>query len=191
VFPFSPQKGVTPDDLKVELMEHLESQLVSVRPLARKLVHHLSKPFFNPVQTLTERALQILSIARVKHRMYQVENPVTTQSRWRQLFTQRKRKAVIDCFLAVPFYQLSKHRAVNLFLQTYCSRWLMDAEYTNHEMLTEELLDHQDHLHLLEQERGQGGEGEESKYRRAWVPRHDPLSQLFTMFRRLAGTESR
>lgn len=33
-----------------------------------------------------------------------------------------------------------RHRAVNLFLQSYCSLWLMNTEHANHDMLTEELL---------------------------------------------------
>ena len=33
-----------------------------------------------------------------------------------------------------------RHRAVNLFLQSYCSLWLLNTEHANHEMLTEELL---------------------------------------------------
>lgn len=103
-------------------------QAASGDRLAHKLVQHLSRPFFNRVKTVEERAVQVLSLARVKHRMHQVgrgrvefeikplcvcvcvqvENPVMTQSKWRQLFTQRRRKAVIDCFLAVPYFQLSK-----------------------------------------------------------------------------------
>lgn len=69
---------------------------------------------------------------------------------------------------------VSSHRAINLFLQTYCSSWLMNAEHANHQLLTEELLDHQDWLASRREERGE-------------APTPDLLSQLFTMFKRKAS----
>lgn len=47
-------------------------QTASGDRLAHKLVQHLSRPFFNRVKTVEERAVQVLSLARVKHRMHQV-----------------------------------------------------------------------------------------------------------------------
>ena len=40
--------------------------------LAHKLVQQLSRPFFNSVKSVEERAVQVLSLARVKYRMHQV-----------------------------------------------------------------------------------------------------------------------
>lgn len=45
---------------------------------------------------------------------------------------------MVWCYLLSP--PSHRHRAVNLFLQSYCSLWLMNTEHANHEMLTEELL---------------------------------------------------
>ncbi len=50
----------------------------------------------------------------------------------------------------------------------------MNAEHANHDLLTEELLDHQDWLAARREERGE-------------FPTPDPLSQLFTMFKRKAS----
>lgn len=47
-------------------------QAASRDHLAHKLVQHLSRPFFNSVKSVEERAVQVLSLARVKYRMHQV-----------------------------------------------------------------------------------------------------------------------
>ena len=40
----------------------------------------------------------------------QVDNPQSegVRLKWKHLFTQKKRKAVLDCFLAVPYFQIRK-----------------------------------------------------------------------------------
>ena len=67
----------------------------------------------------------------------------------------------------------SRHRAINLFLQTYCRHWLKSTESHTHTVLSDELLDHQDYL---------------ATFRRSSLPPNyqDPLTQLFTMMKRQA-----
>ena len=105
----------------------------------------------------------------------------TSLTRWRQLFSYRKRKAILNCFLAVPYFELSRHRAINLFLTAYCCGWLTTAECTNHRLLSEELLDRPDFVpssssSVARQPQGSGAGP-------------DPLAQLFTMFKRVASTQ--
>ena len=47
---------------------------------------------------------------------------------------------MVWCHLLSSLPPPYRHRAVNLFLQSYCSLWLLNTEHANHEMLTEELL---------------------------------------------------
>ena len=77
--------------------------------LALKLVRQLSRSFLpSERRSLEERALEIFSMAKVRFHMHQVEHPTPRRSRWKQLLSHKKRKAVMDCFLAVPYFQLKK-----------------------------------------------------------------------------------
>ena len=69
----------------------------------------------------------------------------------------------------------SRHRAINLFLETYSQQWLESSEDHTSSALGHELLDHQDYL---------------VTHKTASLPPHhrDPLTQLFTMIKRKATT---
>ena len=87
------QKGIVPEDLKAEIMKELSMVCTFLRhrlcsflilaisqrgndekskPLSRKLVRRLSVHFIPPECSMEEKALHILSLARVKFRIRQV-----------------------------------------------------------------------------------------------------------------------
>lgn len=77
---------------------------------------------------------------------------------------------------------------MNLFLYVYCREWLGQAEHTTHQLLTEELLDHQDYLAMKRIRDNDSRPRHEQKQLAEMEPRIDPLSQLFKMLQRLAST---
>lgn len=83
------------------------------------------------------------------------------------------------------YWLLFRHRAVNIFLQHYCEWWLLVDEHAEHECLTSELLDKQDFLTAQQKEAAKKLPLEKQGLE---VERLDPLSQLFTRFKRLASS---
>ena len=78
-----------------------------------------------------------------------------------------------------------RHRCLNMFLQTYCSQWLVSSEHFTHDNLTEELLDKQDYLVSRRREdMKRMPENEQRRLRE--TPPPDPLTQLLHMFKRIA-----
>ena len=74
---------------------------------------------------------------------------------------------------------------MNMFLQMYCSQWLVTSEHSTHDNLTEELLDKQDYLVLRRQEEMKRmPEDDEKRLKEA----PDPLTQLLHMFKRIASS---
>lgn len=48
--------------------------------------------------------------ARIKHHIFMINSSASlTRSRWRELFTHQRRKAIIECLRAVPFFKLKKY----------------------------------------------------------------------------------
>ena len=70
----------------------------------------------------------------------------------------------------------------------YRREWLSTAEHSNHQLLTEELLDHQDYLAVKRIRDNDLKPRHEQKPLRELEPYIDPLSQLFKMLQRLATT---
>ncbi|CAI8034630.1 Ryanodine receptor 2 [Geodia barretti] len=174
------EKGACHVAMKTELVEllQMQEQARSREHLGHKLVRSISRTFVVPQNSSAEeRAEHIVGLARVRRRMKLVDNPEGegARSKWKQFFTRRKRKAVLACFLAVPYFDISKHRAINLFLETYSQQWLESSEDHTSSALGHELLDHQDYL---------------VTHKTASLPPHhrDPLTQLFTMIKRKATT---
>ena len=80
----------------------------------------------------------------------------------------------------------SRHRCLNMFLQTYCSQWLVSSEHYTHDHLTEELLDKQDYIVSRRREEMKRMPENERRRRLREAPPPDPLTQLLHMFKRIA-----
>ena len=65
----------------------------------------------------------IIELIRLEQRLSLQDNSKGTKARhkWKKvkILTGHRRKAIIRCFMAVPFYKLDMHRAVNIFLHSY------------------------------------------------------------------------
>ena len=61
--------------------------------------------YLHEVLTVSVRAARVCTCHCV-----QVGKPEgeRVRSKWRQLFTRRKKKAVLACFLAVPYFEITK-----------------------------------------------------------------------------------
>ncbi|XP_065916546.1 ryanodine receptor 2-like isoform X2 [Dysidea avara] len=67
-------------------------------------------------------------------KLHKIESPTARRSgKWRHfdLFRHRRKKAVIKCFLAIPFYSVGMSKSVNLFLQCYQQQWLKKNDSAN------------------------------------------------------------
>lgn len=106
-------------------------------------------------------------------------------------FMYRCSNTILFCLFGPTYFSQCfpcRHRAINLFLYTYCREWLTSAEHSTHHLLTEELLDHQDYLALQKIRENDMKSRHEQKQLSELGPHIDPLSQLFKMLQRLATT---
>ncbi|XP_050989248.1 ryanodine receptor 2 [Labeo rohita] len=119
---------------------------------------------------------RILSIARVLFHLDQVERPQKTKRAvWHKMLSKQRKRAVVACLRMVPFYNLPRHRAVNLFLQGYERVWLKAEHDSPEDRLIEDLAKAA-HAEILK-------EGAEQRNN------IDPLRQLINLFSQSALTE--
>lgn len=121
---------------------------------------------------------RIVDMARVFYGLHIIDHPNLQQKIGRRscVSTQRRR-VVIACFRMTSLHSLPRHRAINIFLRSYCDTWLLDENF-GQEKLIEDLTQT---FEQAEMNIGQAGE--------AHVPRNDPLSQLIMTLSRQATTE--
>lgn len=121
---------------------------------------------------------RIIDMARVFYGLHIIDHPNLQQKIGRRscVSTQRRR-VVIACFRMTSLHSLPRHRAINIFLRSYCDTWLLDENF-GQEKLIEDLTQT---FEQAEMTIGQAGE--------AQVPRNDPLSQLIMTLSRQATTE--
>ncbi|XP_037073438.1 ryanodine receptor-like [Pollicipes pollicipes] len=96
---------------------------------------------------------------------------------WKKMMSTPRKMAVLKCLRSTPMYTVARHRAVNLFLQTYSNVWLSD-ENVGQEVLIEDLTQS-----FEDSERNKKTADEEEE------ERPDPVTQLVTMFSRQAQME--
>ncbi|KAF5904193.1 ryanodine receptor 2-like, partial [Clarias magur] len=136
------------------------------------------------VQTLldTHRVESVLAVARVLFYLDQVESPQgSKRAVWQKLLSKQRKRAVVACFRMTPLYNLPRHRAINLFLQSYRRMWVEAEDDLYEEKLIEHLA-----------KAGDGGSAVEEQERSEETVKGkqvDPLHQLITLFHRSALTE--
>ncbi|XP_072425167.1 ryanodine receptor 3 isoform X3 [Chiloscyllium punctatum] len=166
----------TDEEVKEFLTNNMHLQVKSDDPAVRwqlNLYKDIAKPEerMDP-QKIVER-LQKISAA-IFH-LEQVEQPLRLKKTgWHRLLSKQRKRAVVACFRMAPLYNLPRHRAVNLFLQSYQKSWIETEEYSFEEKLIEDLAKP---AKISEEEE----EVSEKK--------PDPLHQLILHFSRSALTE--
>lgn len=120
---------------------------------------------------------RIVDMARVFYGLHIIDHPNSQQKTGRRscVSTQRRR-VVIACFRMTSLHSLPRHRAINIFLKSYCDTWLLEEDF-GQEKLIEDL------TQTFEQSEMKIN-GDESS-----IPRNDPLCQLVMTLSRQATTE--
>lgn len=120
---------------------------------------------------------RIVDMARVFYGLHLIDHPNLQQKAGRRscVSTQRRR-VVIACFRMTSLHSLPSHRAINIFLRSYCDTWLLDENF-GQEKLIEDL------TQTFEQAEMKMIANKNS------IPNNDPLSQLIMTLSRQATTE--
>jgi ryanodine receptor 2 len=113
------------DAIDKETYQKTKWQRMLYRKISSKR-HFLSgSPSLDP-RTQVER---IIEIAKVLFGLHMVEHPqVKSKGTWRKLISGQRKKAVMACFRMAPLHSIPHHRAINLFMKAYKSKWLEIAE---------------------------------------------------------------
>uniref|UniRef100_A0A5F8GAP9 Ryanodine receptor 1 n=1 Tax=Monodelphis domestica TaxID=13616 RepID=A0A5F8GAP9_MONDO len=104
--------------------------------------------------------------------LLQTEHPYKSKKAvWHKLLSKQRRRAVVACFRMTPLYNLPRHRASNMFLESYKAAWILTEEHSFEDRMIDD----------LSVRWGPMEEQEEKK--------PDPLHQLVLHFSRTALTE--
>ncbi|XP_048731868.2 ryanodine receptor-like isoform X6 [Ostrea edulis] len=121
---------------------------------------------------------RILSMAKVMHGLHmicEVEHPSGSHKNvWKKVISTQRKRAVMACFRMVPLHGLPRHRAINLFLNSYKEQWLGTEEYEK-KVLIEDLT--------------RAEEEEDIEKKEEVEVKPDPLDQLITCLSRAATKE--
>uniref|UniRef100_A0A8D2LE34 Ryanodine receptor 1 n=1 Tax=Varanus komodoensis TaxID=61221 RepID=A0A8D2LE34_VARKO len=88
---------------------------------------------------------------------------------WHKLLSKQRRRAVVACFRMTPLYNLPRHRACNMFLESYKLLWILTEEHPFEDRMIDDL--------------SKPGEEEEEEEEEA-EKKPDPLHQLILHFSR-------
>lgn len=120
---------------------------------------------------------RIVDMARVFCGLHIIDHPnLQQQTGRRSCVSTQRRRVVIACFRMTSLHSLPRHRAINIFLRSYCDTWLLDENF-GQEKLIEDL------TQTFEQAEMKINSGEQL------MPKNDPLSQLIMTLSRQATTE--
>uniref|UniRef100_A0A8C5T3P3 Ryanodine receptor 1 n=1 Tax=Laticauda laticaudata TaxID=8630 RepID=A0A8C5T3P3_LATLA len=109
--------------------------------------------------------------------IWQLEHPYKSKkAAWHKLLSKQRRRAVVACFRMTPLYNLPRHRACNMFLESYKYSWIFSEEHPFEDRMIDDLSK-------------PGPQEEEEEEEQEKKP--DPLHQLILHFSRTALTEKR
>ncbi|XP_043197981.1 ryanodine receptor-like isoform X5 [Amphibalanus amphitrite] len=146
---------------------------------ARKAITESDKTISEKAPTVQDIVQRIVDMAKVLYGLHMIDHPqLSRQQVLRSVLSVQRKRAVIQCFRQASLHQMTRHRAVNLFLQTYSNVWLSD-ENSGQEVLIEDLTQS-----FEDSERNKKTTKEEDEEE---AP--DPVTQLVTMFSRQAQME--
>ncbi|XP_014749001.1 PREDICTED: ryanodine receptor 1-like, partial [Sturnus vulgaris] len=68
---------------------------------------------------------RVQEVSAVLYHLEQTEHPYKSKKAvWHKLLSKQRRRAVVACFRMTPLYNLPRHRACNMFLESYRLSWL-------------------------------------------------------------------
>ncbi|XP_048357693.1 LOW QUALITY PROTEIN: ryanodine receptor 1-like [Sphaerodactylus townsendi] len=120
---------------------------------------------------------RVQEVSAVLFHLEQTEHPFKSKKAvWHKLLSKQRRRAVVACFRMTPLYNLPRHRACNMFLDSYKTSWILTEEHPFEDRMIDDL-----------SKPGQEEEEEEEETEK----KPDPLHQLILHFSRTALTEKR
>uniref|UniRef100_A0A803SYT7 Ryanodine receptor 1 n=1 Tax=Anolis carolinensis TaxID=28377 RepID=A0A803SYT7_ANOCA len=118
---------------------------------------------------------RVQEVSAVLFHLEQTEHPYKSKKAvWHKLLSKQRRRAVVACFRMTPLYNLPRHRACNMFLESYKISWILSEEHPFEDRMIDDL--------------SKPGEEEEEEEEEA-EKKPDPLHQLILHFSRTALTE--
>ncbi|XP_068034046.1 ryanodine receptor 1-like, partial [Anomalospiza imberbis] len=118
---------------------------------------------------------RVQEVSAVLYHLEQTEHPYKSKKAvWHKLLSKQRRRAVVACFRMTPLYNLPRHRACNMFLESYRLSWLAREQPPFEDRMIDDL--------------SKSGREEEEEEEEAEA-RPDPLHQLILHFSRTALTE--
>ena len=138
-----------------------------------------------------EIMLRIIDMAKVLYGLHMVEHPhVKSKGIVRKLVSAGRKRAIMACFRMAPVYSLAHNKAINLFIKSYKSGWLCNAEENDTDIvcLIPDLCPPIPKK-LAEEAEAPEGDEDESSSLAVEESSPDPLRQLITTFNIAATTE--
>ncbi|KAM9113707.1 LOW QUALITY PROTEIN: ryanodine receptor 1 [Pangshura tecta] len=118
---------------------------------------------------------RVQEVSAVLFHLEQTEHPYKSKKAvWHKLLSKQRRRAVVACFRMTPLYNMPRHRACNMFLESYKLAWIVTEEHAFEDRMIDDLAK-------------PGEEEEEEEEQMEKNP--DPLHQLILHFSRTALTE--
>ncbi|XP_060131529.1 ryanodine receptor 1 isoform X2 [Zootoca vivipara] len=118
---------------------------------------------------------RVQEVSAVLYHLEQTEHPYKSKKAvWHKLLSKQRRRAVVACFRMTPLYNLPRHRACNMYLESYKLSWILTEEHPFEDRMIDDL--------------SKPGEEEEEEEEEA-EKKPDPLHQLILHFSRTALTE--
>uniref|UniRef100_A0A8D0GF69 Ryanodine receptor 1 n=1 Tax=Sphenodon punctatus TaxID=8508 RepID=A0A8D0GF69_SPHPU len=121
---------------------------------------------------------RVQEVSAVLFHLEQTEHPYKSKKAvWHKLLSKQRRRAVVACFRMTPLYNLARHRACNMFLDSYKLSWILTEEHSFEDRMIDDL--------------SKVGKEEEEEEEEQEEKQPDPLHQLILHFSRTALTEKR
>ncbi|XP_074978445.1 ryanodine receptor 1 isoform X5 [Caretta caretta] len=118
---------------------------------------------------------RVQEVSAVLFHLEQTEHPYKSKKAvWHKLLSKQRRRAVVACFRMTPLYNMPRHRACNMFLESYKLAWIVTEEHAFEDRMIDDL--------------AKPGEEEEEEEEQV-EKKPDPLHQLILHFSRTALTE--
>lgn len=157
---------------KIDPADEMSWQHYLYSKLGQKKDGEEGKP--TKVEDVVER---IVAMSKVLYGLHMIDHPQQlSKGSYRSVVSTQRKRAVIACFRQTSLHSLPRHRAINIFVRSYCDLWLQD-ENVGQEIMIEDLTQSFEDAELKKRDEQE----EEGK--------PDPLNQLVTTFCRGAMTE--
>ncbi|XP_049853809.1 ryanodine receptor isoform X5 [Schistocerca gregaria] len=157
---------------KIDPADEMSWQHYLYSKLGQKKNGEEGKP--TKVEDVVER---IVAMSKVLYGLHMIDHPQQlSKGSYRSVVSTQRKRAVIACFRQTSLHSLPRHRAINIYVRSYCDLWLQD-ENVGQEIMIEDLTQSFEDAELKKRDE-QEDEG-----------KPDPLNQLVTTFCRGAMTE--